>query len=130
MAQRTNFITMQEIAQKVVNAGFKNWYVVTVTSMLWVESRGNVWAIGLNAQDPSSAAYLSLDLGLVQWNTYYNPDMTTQQAFDPDWALARMYAKTSGGVRYLDLWSSHKSGAYKTYAHDAYLAARAVGVPI
>lgn len=114
----------------MVDAGFKGWYVVTVTAMLWVESRGNVWAIGLNASDPQSLAYLSLDLGLVQWNTYFNPDMTTQQAFDPDWSLVKMHAKTSGGVRYLDLWASHKSGAYKTYAHDALLAARTVGVPI
>lgn len=121
---------MRGIAQKVVAAGFKGWYVVTIVAMLWVESRGNVWAIGLNASDPSSPAYLSLDLGLVQWNTFYNPDMTTQQAFDPDWALARMYTKTNGGVRALDLWSSHKSGAYRTYAHDALLAARAAGVLI
>lgn len=127
---QTRFIPMQEIAQLVVNAGFVGWYVVTITSMLWVESRGNVWAVNLNSSNLDSPAYLSLDLGLVQWNTYFNPDMTTQQAFDPVWSLARMFVKTNQGTRNLDLWASHKSGAYRTYAHDALLAARAVGVAI
>lgn len=121
---------MSDVAQLAVNAGFRNWYVVTITSMLWVESRGNIWAINLNAQNPESPAYLSLDLGLCQFNTFWNPLMTSQQAFDPVWSLATMFAITRAGTANLDRWASHSSGAYKTYAHDALLAARAVGVPI
>ena len=121
---------MVEIARLAVQAGFKGWYVVTITGMCWVESRGNVWAVGLNSSDPTHPAYLSLDLGLVQWNTFYHPNITSQQAFDPAWSLKHMWEVTSAGTRNLDLWGSHSSGAYRTYAHDALLAAREVGVPI
>lgn len=130
MSLPSHYLTMQEVTNLVVEAGFRYWYVVTVTSMLWVESRGNVWAVGLNATNPSSPAYLSLDLGLCQWNTYYHPEITPGQAFSPLWSLAKMYNLTSGGVKNLGLWASYTSGAYRTYASDAYCCARAAGVPI
>jgi hypothetical protein len=112
----TKYLSMTDIAPMITTAGFTGQAATEALATCWAESGGNIWAIALNTK-PGLKSTLSLDLGLCQYNTYWNPRMTTQQAFDPQWSLTRMHDLwTHYGFR---LWTAYNNGRYLAYTTHA-----------
>lgn len=121
---KTKQLTMSEVVGHLRNAGVTGWRLVTLGSIIWAESRGDAYAININDQDPTSEAYLSLDLGLCQINTYWQ-GVTSMISLDPAKATQWMANKTGLGLNLtaLNLWNAYKSGAYTRWLHDMRIAA-------
>ena len=116
-------LTMDEAAQLCLQANFAGWRCVEVVATIWAESRGNAYAINIVDHDPDAEAYLSLDVGLCQFNTYWHPGIPLSTSLDPPAALQVMYVLTAGGQPGpLKMWNAYKSGAYKQFLHDARVA--------
>lgn len=124
---KQHLISIDEVARLVLGAGFKGWRVAVIVAIVWAESGGDVYAIGINDHDPLSVSYLSLDRGLCQWNSYWQPHMTNPKCFTPEVTLAEMCKMTVGGFQSLALWNAFKSGAYLKHLPAANVAARAAG---
>lgn len=112
---KTRQLSMREVHDLMVEAGFSPhlWRCVTALSVIWAESGGNAWAVNI-VDNPDSPAHLSLDLGLVQWNSYHNP-MPTPLAFDPLYSLQRMWTVTKDWTVSKNLWIAYNNGAYMKY---------------
>lgn len=108
---KTKYITMVETVVMLRNAGVFGWRIVVLGSVIWAESAGNAYAVNINDKDPNSPAYLSMDLGLCQINTYWQ-GIEPSVALDPVKAVQWMVDKTGGGWVNLGLWSTYNSGAY------------------
>jgi Lysozyme like domain len=116
MTTPAHYLTMQTLAPMVRTAGFDGEPAAEALAISWAESGGNVWAIALNTT-PGLKSTMSLDLGLCQYNTYWNPHMTTAQAFDPQWSLNRMHdLHAHYGYR---LWTVYNNGRYLTHLNKA-----------
>jgi Lysozyme like domain len=130
---KSNYITMTAAAYPVLRAGFTGESAITALAVCWAESGGNTLAVNINVSNPLSPSYRSLDLGLCQFNTYWNPGFTIPEALDPDRSLVRMHALYEHyGFR---LWTSYNNGRYKpylasaTYAIDSAVASSGGNLP-
>lgn len=110
---KTKFLDMDQISRLVLDAGFTGEAAATAVAIIWVESRGNVYAININ-DIPTSKAYLSMDVGLCQWNTYWHPDFPISSALDPRKSVERMFAYSRGGTRF-NLWMAYTGKYYLKY---------------
>lgn len=114
---KTKFIDMDQIAKLVLDAGFTGEAAAIAVAIIWVESRGNVYAININDM-PTSKAYLSMDVGLCQFNTYWHPDFPVSSALDPKKSVERMYALSKGGTRF-HFWMAYTGKYYLKYMEFA-----------
>ena len=111
----TNYIPMQEVARIVVFQGARNQRAAEIVATCWAESGGNTLAINLNTHNKASKAYLSLDLGLCQWNTYWHLSgaFSIAMMFDPAVSLRRMIDHSD---RFgLTPWNAYKNGLHTQY---------------
>lgn len=126
-------MTMQDVARICLNAGLTPWQSVTAVAVAWAESGGNAYAVGINDTRLDDVAFLSADLGLWQTNTYWHPDITAQEAFDPVKQLEhvkRIAGKVGrwGFVSYdWTPWNAFNAGAHTKFLSAAAAAVRAAG---
>jgi hypothetical protein len=129
-------LTMTEAGWHLYGAGFNGYRIPTFIAIGMAESRLNAEAININDHDPTSVAYMSLDLGWLQMNTYWWIDKKwrVQDAFSPS-LNARMAweaFKAAGGsnaapqVGYA-LWNSWKNNLHLPFLSDAVKAWKAMG---
>jgi hypothetical protein len=136
--------TYEQVAQLAKDAGFTGWQVVTATALAMAESGHNGHAVNVvssqtRADNTPNPAYRSLDLGLMQVNTYYFPTHKVADLLDPvyNMKLARSlwqtkFAATTGtySEKVLSAWQqwvAYQIGAHEKYLAQAVDAARAVG---
>ena len=51
---KSKLISMDAVAAAVLAAGFKGWRVAVIIAIVWAESGGDVYAIGIVDHDPTS----------------------------------------------------------------------------
>jgi Lysozyme like domain len=68
----TLVLTSDEVAELLVQAGAQGWTVVTMGAIAVPESGRNGYAINVN-DSPEKPSHRSLDVGLFQINTFFNP---------------------------------------------------------
>jgi peptidoglycan hydrolase-like protein with peptidoglycan-binding domain len=114
-------LTDFQIAEIALNAGFPYPSgVVTAVAVALAESGGRPDATNEAGNHPPST-----DRGLWQINSYWHPEVSDGEAFDPIQA-AKETLRISNGGKDWHPWATYNSGSYLTYLHRAELAARAV----
>jgi hypothetical protein len=114
---KTNFVPMSEIAPLIVRAGFTGVDAITALAVCWAESGGNTLAVNINVANPLSPSFRSMDLGLCQFNTYWNPKFPIADMFDPGKSVERMWQLHSHyGFR---LWTVFHTGTYQRWIDSA-----------
>jgi Lysozyme like domain len=111
---KTNFIAMKEADVYATRAGWLNRdLAATAIAICWAESGGNTLAVNINVANPLSPSYRSMDLGLCQFNTYWNPKFPIAQMFDPELSLKRMFELHDHYG--FGLWTCYNNGRYEKY---------------
>lgn len=108
------FLPMADVAEMVWTAGFRGDRAVTALAVVWAESGGNQYAVNINASNPTSKAYQSMDLGICQWNTYWHPRFKIPRHFDPLDSLKYMFYKSDRG-RNFNMWMAFFTGAHEKF---------------
>lgn len=130
---KSKLFSMQEIAALVLAHGLTPWQAVTAVAVGWAESGGNGYAININDANPASKAYLSLDLGVWQTNTFWHPEVSIWAALDPATQLPFVLniARKTGPYGYVyyvwTAWATYNAGAHSKFISDAVRAVRAAG---
>jgi hypothetical protein len=131
----TKQLSMEDVTDKAVVAGFRADLIPLIVAMVWAESGGDAYATNVNDSDPTSASYLSMDIGLVQWNTYWNidkPDLTARltipDMLDPDKALQKMAEVTAGGTKNLRLWNVYVNEKWQPFYPYSLAVAKQKGI--
>ena len=132
MPLKSKYLSMEEVAQIVLDAGASGDLAVVVLATIWGESGGNVYAVNgpIEHSDPNNPAHLSLDRGLAQWNSGWWP-VKDKDAFDPVTAVQLMVDHVKNGTRgagvELSTWSAFKHLAFQRHIPAAQEAIAAVG---
>ncbi len=99
-------LTPAQILSDAQAAGFSGSGLNTIAAISEAESSGHTqaqqWGPWQNG----------VDRGIVQINSYYHPEVSNSQAFDPMQAFAAAFKISSGGTNFTP-WSTFNSGAYK-----------------
>ena len=90
-------LTPEEIAQKAYDAGFRGQGLATIVAIALHESGGHEGVIVQNTSGPAPG---SLDRGLLQFNSFYWPQISTSCATNADCALKFAYKATNGGTNF------------------------------
>lgn len=128
----TKFVAMRDLAGICLAAGLPASIAVIAVAVAWAESRGNLYAVNIN-ENPGFASHLSTDLGAWQTNTFWHPEITSREAFDPERQIIhviRMAKKTGiyGYVSYnWSAWNSYVNGYHKQFISLAEIAVAAAG---
>jgi len=108
-------------------AGFRGYRIPTMIAIGQAESALDERAINLNTHDPQSPAYLSLDLGVWQINTYWWVDKRyrVQQLFDPTFnaTVAWEVFTKSGGTNSAPVTGYQAWNTYRINRHTPFLSA-------
>ena len=132
MPLKSKFLSMEEVAKIVLDAGATGDLAVTVLAVIWGESGGNVYAVNgpIETDSPDDPAYLSLDRGLAQWNSGWWP-VKDKDAFDPNTAVKLMVDHVKNGTRSaaveLSIWTAFKNLSFVRHVPAATKAVAAVG---
>lgn len=99
-------LTPAQILSDAQSAGFSGSGLNTIAAIAEAESSGHTqaqqWGPWQNG----------VDRGIVQINSYYHPEVSNAQAFDPMQAFKAAYNISAGGTNFTP-WSTFNSGAYK-----------------
>lgn len=126
-------MAMEEVAAVCLAAGMRAWPAVTAVAIAWAESGGNAYAVNVNDANPQSEAYLSLDLGIWQTNTYWHPEVPIAEALDPVQQImhVRRIAERVGVYGWVSYvwtpWNTFTAGAYAKFVTPAVGAVRSAG---
>lgn len=106
--------TSEQIAKVILDDGqVGGWLAIDFIAIALAESGGNAHAVHVVDRDPASKAYLSLDLGMWQINTYWWPTVSIADSLTPEkqWVHVRTLSKHSDRWGYkLDLWTTWTNG--------------------
>lgn len=134
MAAKVKLYTMADVAALCLNTGIGGWPTISAVAIAWAESGGNAYATNINDGDPTSVAYLSIDLGMWQTNSYWHPEVKPREAFDPELQfphVLRIAQRRTGQYGYISYnwtaWSTYNAGTYKKFITPAYNAVKALG---
>ena len=133
MGIKVQLYSMEEVAGICLTAGLTPWESVTAVSIAWAESGGNAYAIGINDQDPTAKAYLSMDVGMWQTNDYWHPEIASKTALTPELQILEVMriSKRTGSWGYVyhvwTAWSTYNAGLHKRFTQQAYWAVKAAG---
>ena len=106
--------TAEEIAELVAHHMDLDWHAVNCVAIALAESGGYEHATNLVDDDPDAMAYLSLDIGMWQVNTYWHPDLTIRNSYTPETQIVyveRLAKKKDEWGYDWDLWVTWKNGA-------------------
>lgn len=129
---RSKKLTMSEVAPWIVGAGVTGRVAVAVLATIWAESGGDAFAIGgpYEKPDPEDPGHLSIDRGLVQWNSGWWPEVSDREAFDGETAVGLMidHVVSAGSpADGLSTWNAFDSLAFLDHVPAATEAIRAAG---
>ena len=107
---------MADIVCPVMEA--PDWNAINCVAIGLAESGGYEWATNLVDHNPDASAFLSLDLGIWQTNTFWHPNLGIRDAYTPEVQIVYVekIAKKEGEWGYdWSLWVTWKNGAYKQF---------------
>jgi hypothetical protein len=123
-------LTSDAIAELLVAAGGKGWTVVTMGAIAAAESGRNAYAVNVN-HSPEKASHRSIDVGLFQINSFFNPRHTIKDLLDPRYntrvALA-VLADAGGPPAGYRRWNAYTAGLHTAHLSESRAAARRQGV--
>jgi hypothetical protein len=123
-------LTSDEIAELLIEAGGKGWTVVTMGAIAAAESGRNAYAINVN-HSPEKASHRSIDVGLFQINSFFNPRHAIKDLLDPSYntrvALA-VLAGAGGPPTGYRRWNAYTANMHTAHLSEARAAARRKGV--
>lgn len=109
------------IAHVAYEAGFRNASLIDAVAIALAESGGNPSAVNTAGNQPPSR-----DRGLWQINSFWHPEVTDAQAFNPQECADAAYRISRNGTNFTP-WSTFNSGSYRKFLHRATVAASQVG---
>lgn len=115
-------LSADEIALIVWNTGHQDWNAINCVAVILAESGGYSWARPVVAHDPLSPAYLSVDRGICQFNSYWFSHVPDRVAYDPQLAIPAMVEfATEEGRWSLDfsLWTAYANRAFTRHLGTA-----------
>ncbi len=114
-----------DLAKLVTDAGFSGTGAANALAIIRAESGRNTEAVNVNDEadglDPSDPAFGSVDRGLWQINSFFHPNVTEAQAFDPVFATDWAFSASRGGTDFHP-WSAYKNRAYERHLETAKVA--------
>ena len=116
--------TPVEIAEVALTVFDPDWNAINAVAVALAESGGWSRAIHLVDEDEESRAFLSLDLGLWQVNTFWHPTLAIDESLRPEVQVvyvAQIAKRREAWGYSWELWTTWRTGAY----HDHLPAARA-----
>lgn len=137
-------LTPAEWAQHAADAGFEGWQVAMAVAAIGGESGYDAYAVNviekeLRADGTPNPAYRSIDLGGVQWNSHWWPQLSIPERLTPETAVAEMhrvwkreYDDTDGhhadkAHAAWSTWNAYLNGGYEEHLPTAVDAAREIG---
>jgi hypothetical protein len=123
-------LTSDEVAELLVQAGAQGWTVVTMGAIAVPESGRNGYAINVN-DAPEKPSHRSLDVGLFQINTFFNPKHAIRDLLDPTYntrVALGILAGAGGPPAGYRRWNAFIAGLHTPHLPEARAAARRVGV--
>lgn len=100
-------LTYKQLYQMALDAGFKGASALTVAGIAMAESGGDTHARHVNNDG-------SVDNGVLQINSKAHPNISVDQADNPQSAFQAAYQISSSGVNFSP-WVTYNSGAWKKY---------------
>lgn len=107
-----------QVAVIAKGAGFTGDGLVRAVAVALAESGGNPQAVNQNTDRQRS-----IDRGLWQINSYWHPEVSVAEAFNPAANAKHAYRISSGGTNWSQ-WATHKNGAADAQMARATMAAR------
>jgi len=124
--------TADDVARLLVAEGATGWTVVTMGAICAAESGRDAYAVNVN-HAPGQPWHRSLDVGLFQINTYWNPIQKIVELLDPRYntalALAILYDAGGPPTGYMR-WKAFTSGTFRPYMPECRDAANRIGVKV
>ena len=107
----TNLLGADRIAAAAAGAGFTRPSIVTAVAVAFAESGGD-------AANVTTGNYPGRDRGLWQINSYWHPDVTDAQAFDPLGNAIAAFKISNQGTNF-KAWVAYTNGSYKAFVDRA-----------
>lgn len=127
-------ISPVDTAYFLLEAGFVGWQVVRFGAIAAAESALNAYAINVN-HIPGSIAHRSLDIGLLQINSFFwlsesvsislllDPAGNCRTAFD----IFKYFGGLRDPVKGYNAWASYRNRTFVPFHSQAYAAAEEAG---
>jgi peptidoglycan hydrolase-like protein with peptidoglycan-binding domain len=116
-----SILTDVQVADVAFTAGFRGDALITAIAVALAESGGRTDAVNTVGNTPSSR-----DRGLWQINSYWHPEVSDAQAFNPAGCAQAAYRISAQGTSWRP-WTTFNSGSYRQFLARAEHAASQVG---
>jgi hypothetical protein len=123
-------LTSDQVAQLLIQCGAQGWTVVTMGSITVPESNRNAYAINVN-DSPEKPSHRSIDVGLFQINTFWNPTHAVTDLLDPEYntkVALQILAASGGPPKGYARWNTYVAGVHTPHLPEARAAAKRMGV--
>lgn len=123
-------LTADEVAELLIEEGAEGWTVVTMGGIVVAESGRNAYAVNVN-HSPDKPSHRSIDVGLFQINSFFNPRHKIRDLFDPRYntrVALRVLADAGGPPSGYRRWNAYQAGLHVPHLAEARAAARRLGV--
>ena len=123
-------LTSDEVAELLIQAGGRGWTVVTMGGIVAAESGRNAYAINVN-HSPDKPSHRSIDVGLYQINSFFNPQHAIEQLLDPVYntrVALQVLAGAGGPPKGYRRWNAFRAGLHVPHLAESRAAARRLGV--
>jgi len=74
-------------------------------------------------------AHKSLDMGIAQFNSFWHPDITVQQAMDAVWSIAKYWEVSKQGTDFSP-WTAWDNLSFVRHVQRGYDAFTAAGIAV
>lgn len=121
-----------DVARLLVAEGATGWTVVTMGAICAAESNRDAYAINV-VHAPGKDWHRSLDVGLFQINTFFNPVHKIFGLLDPQWntGVALSILDDAGGPPDgYRRWNVYKSGTFRPFVPECRDAANRAGIKV
>ncbi len=102
-------LTIDQASQYAQKAGFSGTGLDTILAIAMAESGLRTDATNTAGNTPPST-----DRGILQFNSYWHPEVTDSCAFDPACAFQHAFNVSSGGTNFSP-WSTFTNGNYRYF---------------
>ena len=127
MAEPTRYSwphSMEEVALLIRNDGriWDYWSSIDCLAICWAESGGDAFASPVVIK-PGQPAHLSMDVGLMQMNTYWQRYMSLSEMLTPQTNISSAITLALNGSKLWkpnwSYWNAYNAGAHLKYIKDA-----------
>lgn len=125
--------TPEDVAALVLTRADHDWRAITAVAVILAESGGNPHATRVVIHDdPTHVAHLTIDRGLMQFNSYWWGHVPNRLAYDPvtAWGVAFNYVARDGRGSWRhdwEQWNAYTNGSHRDHIVTAYRAVNAIG---